>query len=66
MREELAGLLAGDGRADEAIDVLRQPDGTRRKSFQLAKLLIQAGRVEEAVAVRQTRRSRSNPERPVK
>jgi len=58
VREELAGLLAGDGRADEAIDVLRQPDGTRRKSFQLAKLLIQAGRIEEAVAVCQTRRSR--------
>lgn len=57
MRDDLARLLAEGGRAEEAIDVLRQPADARRRSVYLAELLIQAGRVKEAVAVRQVRRS---------
>ncbi|MGW4896472.1 tetratricopeptide repeat protein [Kitasatospora sp. NPDC004240] len=47
--EHIAHLLAGAGRAEEAVAVLRQYD--RRNGHDLAGYLVDLGRVEEALAV---------------
>lgn len=47
--EHIAHLLAGAGRTEEAVAVLRQHD--RRNSHDLAGYLVDLGRVEEALAV---------------
>ncbi|MGW3246307.1 tetratricopeptide repeat protein [Streptomyces sp. NPDC001070] len=47
----LSEVLAGAGRLDEAIEVLRPPAGGAMHRIRLAELLIRRGRVKEAVAV---------------
>lgn len=51
LAEELASVLADSGQVDEAIDVLRPTISTGPGHFLLAELLIQQGKVKEAVAV---------------
>ncbi|MET8145660.1 NACHT domain-containing protein [Sphaerisporangium sp. NPDC005288] len=49
---QLAELLAGEGRAEEAITILRvrADQGHRHTARQLAELLVREGRAEEAIA----------------
>jgi hypothetical protein len=51
LAEELASVLADSGQLDEAADVLRPTISTGPGHYLLAELLIQQGKVKEAVAV---------------
>ncbi|WP_121160096.1 T3SS (YopN, CesT) and YbjN peptide-binding chaperone 1 [Micromonospora pisi] len=63
-RTELASLLVGKGRVEEAIDLLREEmeDDWRAVGLLLA-LLTEAGRVDEAVQLLQDRTDRRRPDR---